>query len=116
MPKGYWPSLRRATGLVSILLCASQTAMTSHSLITPQELADFAAAIRRHGWRTQDFELQEDVFDPGKAEVEAAAGEVGVRCLTTEGVQVYRLGAGFAWVPDFAADLEHGKFGSPSRS
>jgi len=90
--------------------------MTSHSLITQQELADFAAALGRHGWRDQDFELQEDVFDPGKAEVEAAAGEVGVRCLRTEGVQVYRLGAGFAWVAEFAADLEHGKFGSRTGS
>jgi hypothetical protein len=90
--------------------------MASQSLITPQERAEFAAAIGRHGWRTQDFELQEDVFDSGKAEVEAAAGEVGVRCLTTEGVQVYRLGTGFAWVSDFTADLAYGKFGSPSRS
>jgi len=88
--------------------------MGSPSLITPQELADFAAAIRRHGWRTEDFEWQEDAFDPGKAEVEAAAGEVGVRCLRTAGIQVYRLGAGFAWVTVFAADLEHGKFGSPT--
>ena len=55
--------------------------MTSFALITQQELADFSAARQRYGWRDQDFELQEYVFSPQKAEVEAALGEVGVRCL-----------------------------------
>ena len=88
--------------------------MTRTSLITAQELAAFAAALQKNGWRREDFELDDDVFDPTKAEVEAAAGEVGVRCLRTEGIRVYRLGAGFAWVTEFAADLEAGKFGTPS--
>jgi hypothetical protein len=88
--------------------------MTRASLITKEELADFAAALKRTGWRAEDFELEEDVFDPGKAEVESAAGEVGVRCLKTEAVQVYRIGPGFAWAADFADDLEAGKFGSPA--
>ena len=89
---------------------------TRTSLITTEELAEFAAALKRNGWRDEDFELEEDVFDPAKAEVESAAGEVGVRCLRTEGVQVYRLGPGFTWVADFAGDLEHGRFGSPAAS
>ena len=86
--------------------------MTSFTLITHQELTDFAAARKRSGWRDQDFELQEDVFSPQKAEVEAALGEVGVRCLPSQAIQVYRLGAGFAWVDDFAADLQRGRFGT----
>ena len=88
--------------------------MTRISLITEAELAEFAAALRKNGWRREDFELEEDVFDPAKAEMESAAGEVGVRCLKTEGVQVYRLGAGFTWTADFAVDLERGKFGTPT--
>jgi hypothetical protein len=88
--------------------------MTRISLITEAELAEFAAALRTNGWRREDFELEEDVFDPAKAEVESAEGEVGVRCLRTEAGEVYRLGPGFAWVVDFAADLARGKFGSPA--
>jgi hypothetical protein len=86
--------------------------MASFALITHQELADFAAARQRYGWRDQDFELQEDVFSPQKAEVEGAFGEVGVRCLPSQGIQVYRLGAGFSWVDEFAADLKRGRFGT----
>jgi hypothetical protein len=88
--------------------------MTRLNLITEAELAEFSAALRKNGWRREDFELEEDVFDPAKAEVESAEGEVGVRNLRTEGVEVYRLGPGFNWLADFAADLARGKFGSPS--
>ena len=79
--------------------------MTRSSLITQAELAEFAAALKKHRWRREDFELEEDVFDPAKAEVESAEGEVGVRCLKTEASALYRLGPGFAWSADFAADL-----------
>ena len=85
--------------------------MRSSGLITEQQLADFAAALERHGWRREDFHLQEDAFDPRTAEVESALGEVGVRCLRTEAVKVYRLGSGFDWVGEFAHDLESGIFG-----
>ena len=85
--------------------------MEQFRLITPNELAQFAAALKRSGWRGQDFELQEDVFDPRTAEVEASHGLLGIRCVVTEAVQVYPLGPGFAWVDDFAADLAQGKFG-----
>jgi hypothetical protein len=85
--------------------------MSSFGLITDRQLADFRAALERNGWRREDFDIQEDVFDPRKAEVEAALGEVGVRCLQTEAVEVYRLGSEFDWVQEFAGDLERGKFG-----
>src|SRR5262245_34235037 len=42
----------------------AQMPMTRASLITKEELDDFAAALRRNGWRAEDFELEEDVFDP----------------------------------------------------
>ena len=80
-------------------------------LITNDEIAAYEAAIERSGFRLDDFDLQEDVFDPRKAEVEAALGEVGVHCRATEAVEVYRLGPGFTWASDFADDLQHGKFG-----
>ena len=85
--------------------------MNRYRIITDRELADYAAAIERYAWRTEDFHLQEDVFDPRTAEVEAALGEVGVHCRVTEAVHVYRLGPGFEWASDFADDLRHGKFG-----
>lgn len=85
--------------------------MRSPGLITERELADFAAALERHGRRRQDFELQEEPFDPRTAEVESALGEVGVRCLRTAAVRVYRLGSGADWVGEFAHDLESGVFG-----
>jgi hypothetical protein len=88
--------------------------MEQFRLITEDELAQFAAALKRNGWREQDFELQEDVFDPRTAEVEASSGRVGIRCVVTEAVQVYPLGPGFTWVSDFADDLTQGKFGRPS--
>ena len=85
--------------------------MSAYQIITDQELARYAAAIERYGWRTEDFDLQEDVFDPRTAEVEAALGEVGVHCRVTEAVHLYRLGPGFEWASDFDDDLRHGKFG-----
>jgi hypothetical protein len=37
--------------------------MTSFESITDQDLSAFAATLRRHGWQTADFELQEEAFD-----------------------------------------------------
>ena len=79
-------------------------------LITPGDIARFTAAIVRHGRHTSDFEMQEDVFYPAKAEDEAALGEVGVKCRPTDAVELYRLGPGLDWVADFDADLRAGKF------
>jgi len=55
------------------------------------------------------------VFDPAKAEVEAALGEIGIRCLQTEAVTVYRIGSGVDWLAEFEADLSQGRIG-PERS
>ena len=85
--------------------------MSAYQIITDQELARYAAAIERYGWRAEDFDLQEDVFDPRTAEVEAALGEVAVHCRVTEAVHLYRLGPGIEWARDFDDDLRHGKFG-----
>jgi hypothetical protein len=88
--------------------------MTSFELITDQDLSAFAATVRRNGWQTSDFELQEEAFDQATAEVEARKGQVGVRCLLTQAVTIYPLGDGSDWVATFAADLENGKFGQPA--
>jgi hypothetical protein len=80
-------------------------------MISEHEFDQFQALLRRHGWRAQDFDLQGDVFDPQKAEVEAALGEVGVRCVATQVVEVYRFGPGFDWLAEFSSDLERGRFG-----
>ena len=85
--------------------------MSAYRLITDNELAFYQAAITQSGLQVSDFHLQEDVFDPRKAEVEAALGEVGVHCREPEAVKVYRLGPGFAWAQEFADDLAAGKFG-----
>ena len=88
--------------------------MALYQLIGEKELTTLAAAIKRNGWKESDFELQEDVFDPATAEVEAALGEVGIKCLKTQAVAVYRIGPGLDWVSDFIEDLRLGKFGRPS--
>jgi hypothetical protein len=88
--------------------------MTSFELITDQDFSAFAATVARNGWKTSDFELQEESFDQATAEVEARKGQVGVRCLLTQAVTIYPLGDGSDWVATFAADLEHRKFGQPS--
>jgi hypothetical protein len=85
--------------------------MSAYRMITDQEIAAYVAAIERHGWRKEEFDLQEDVYDQPTAEVEAALGEVGVHCRVTEAVQLYRLGPGYQWANDFDDDLRHGKFG-----
>lgn len=87
--------------------------MISFKLITDWEWADFAAVLRRNGWREDDFELEEDIFDPATAEVGTCNGQVGVGCLATGAVELYCAGQGFIWVTDFGHDLEHGKFGWP---
>jgi hypothetical protein len=68
--------------------------MEPFKLITQDELVDFAAALKGNGWQERDFELQEDVFDPRTAEVEASFGRLGIRCFLTEAVEVYPLGPG----------------------
>ncbi len=85
--------------------------MGDYSLITEAQLDEVATALRRHHWKATDFELEENVFDPRTAEVEAALGEVGIRCLKTEAVTVYRIGPGLDWVSDFRGDLDRGRFG-----
>jgi len=87
--------------------------MTTYRLIQPSELTAFNDALRSYGWQPGDFELQEDVFDPAKAEVEAALGEVGVRCLKTNAVAAYKLGPGTEWLSDFEDDLREGRMGDP---
>jgi hypothetical protein len=87
--------------------------MTPYKLIGPHELDGFTAVVTRHGWQSSDFELQEDVFDPATAEVEAALGEVGVQCLRTQAVTTYRVGTGLDWVAEFEADLRAGRLGEP---
>src|SRR3954454_19630293 len=87
--------------------------MTSFHLITDDELAQFSAALNRNGWREQDFELQEEELDQAEAEVETCTGRVGIRNLSTQAVEVYRLGPGWQWVDDFARDLGNGRFGQP---
>lgn len=85
--------------------------MASYLLITDGQLGAFAAAAREKGFETSDFELQEEVFDPQTAEVEARKGDLGVRCLRTDAVTVYPLGDGSDWTASFAADLGGGRFG-----
>lgn len=87
--------------------------MTTEHLLLAHDVQAFEAALRRHGWEPTDFELQEDAFDPAKAEVEAALGEVGIRCLRTEAVTVYRVGAGMDWLAQFESDLAQGRLGKP---
>lgn len=89
--------------------------MASYLLITDDQLGAFAAAARGGGFEASDFELQEEVFDPQTAEVEARKGNVGVRCLRTDAVAVYPLGDGSDWVAGFAAELDGGRFGGPPR-
>lgn len=86
--------------------------MTTDSLITDTDLGKLDDVLRRHGLDAADFELEENVFDPRTAEVEAALGEVGIRNLKTEAVQVYRIGNGLDWVSEFAGDIEQGRFGT----
>jgi len=88
--------------------------MTSFHLITDDELARFSTVLKKDGWQEQDFELQEEELDQAEAEVETCTGRVGIRSLSTQAVEVYRLGPGWEWVADFARDLDNGKFGQPS--
>lgn len=83
---------------------------TAYRVVSDAEVARFTAAIVKHGRAPAEFELQEDVFDPAKAEVETALGEVGVKRVANEAVEAYRLGPGRDWVADFDADLRAGKF------
>jgi len=87
--------------------------MTSFDLITDDELSQFSTVLKKNGWREQDFELQEEELDQAEAEVETCTGRVGIRNLSTQAVEVYRLGPGWEWVVDFANDLSNGKFGHP---
>ena len=41
------------------------------TLINDRDLSAFAATVASNGWKTSDFELQEEAFDQATAEVEA---------------------------------------------
>ena len=90
---------------------ARRSTEMKYQLITNDESRPTRPRSGAAAFASTDFDLQEDVFDPRKAEVEAALGEVGVNCRATEAVEVYRLGPGFTWTSDFADDLQQGKFG-----
>ena len=89
--------------------------MASYTLVTDGQLGAFAAAAQDAGLQASDFDLQEEVFDPQTAEVEARKGDLGVRRPRTDAVAVYPLGDGSDWVASFAADLASGRFGGRSR-
>ena len=84
-------------------------------MVTDDQLGAFAAAAQAAGFEASDLELQEEVFDPQTAEVEARKGNLGVRRLRTEAVVVYPLGDGSDWVAGFAADLASGRIGGQPR-
>jgi hypothetical protein len=92
-----------------------ERAMASYTLVTDDQLGTFAAAARAAGFAASNFELQEEVFDPQTAELEARKGDLGVRHPRTEAAAVYPLGDGSDWVVGFAADLASGRFGGPPR-
>jgi hypothetical protein len=75
--------------------------MTSCHLITDDELARFSAVLRENGWGEEAFELQDEELDQAQAEVENCTGQVGIRNLVTQAVEVSRLGPGWEWVADF---------------
>lgn len=87
--------------------------MRAFSMISPAELDDYVRALRDDGWREDDFELDEEVYDPATAEVEACLGHVAIKCRRTEVVAVYSMGGGSNWIAEFIDDLRLGKFGSP---
>ncbi len=90
--------------------------MGEFKLIRMEELNDFARALAEHGWKAEDFAIEEEQFDPATAEVEGETGELMVSCRTTHVVCTYHLGRGSSWVADFTDDLRSGKFGrAPGR-
>ena len=82
------------------------------TLVRPHEMEAFQRILEKHGWRIEDFRVQEEVLDPTEAEVEAELGEVTIDCIRTHLAERYPIGRGADWVADFADDLEFGKFGS----
>ncbi len=81
------------------------------TLVKPLEVKAFQEILEKHGWRLEDFQIQEEVLDPSAAEVEAELGEVIIDCIRTHKVERYPIGRGGDWVADFADDLKFGKFG-----
>jgi hypothetical protein len=67
--------------------------MEPFKLITQDELVDFAAALKGNGWQERDFELQEDVFDPRTAEVEAFLRPGGYQMLSHRSSRGLSLGS-----------------------
>ena len=85
--------------------------MPAFKLIHKEELEQFSAALKGHEWRNEDFTIEEEAYDPAKAEVESEPGELIIACTRTHRVRVYHLGRGSSWVTDFVDDLAAGKFG-----
>jgi hypothetical protein len=89
--------------------------MDDFKLITPAELKVFRDTLAKSGQRVEDFRIDEEVYDPATAEVEAETGEVLVTCVRTHWVECYHIGRGSSWVADFADDLKGGKFEARAR-
>lgn len=90
--------------------------MEELQLIQPAELNAFRDEISRSGRLTEDFRIDDEVYDPATAEVEAEIGAVFVTCTRTHRVERYHIGRGSSWVADFADDLRAGKFDATSNA
>jgi hypothetical protein len=90
--------------------------MPAFKLILKAELEQFSATLKNHGWNNEDFTIEEEAYDPAKAEVESEAGELIVACTRTHRVRVYHLGRGSSWITDFVDDLATGKFGQSPKA
>lgn len=96
------------------MLRLTEGVMPAFKLIRADELREFSEVLTRNAWREEDFQVEEEVYDPATAEVEGCHGKVLIDCRRTHAVGVYPVGRGSSWVSDFADDLRAGKFGRPS--
>jgi len=59
--------------------------MPAFKLILKAELEQFSATLKNHGWNNEPFTIEEEAYDPAKAEVESETGEVIVACTGRTG-------------------------------
>jgi hypothetical protein len=83
------------------------------SMIDASEDEDFDNALKRGGYKKEDFEIVQSEDPLPRQGIGHVTGTITVRNKRTGVHRTYNAGYATAWVADFDQDLQSGAFGHP---
>lgn len=83
------------------------------AVLSKSEKQDFEALLSGHGYRVNDFELNETADRPQTLDPAPFHGNLAVTRTSNQATKTYRIGSGVLWLDHFEHDLKAGVFGTP---